>query len=415
MSLVTQILKAKMGRHVSPDEIIEPELDLLMLTDGTSLLASQNFLQLGSRIKDPGKIVIVYDHYSPSNKIESANYHNLVRAFAKEHCIKNLYDCGVGISHQVLPELGYIKPGMFIIGGDSHSTTYGAFGAFSVGMGATDLAVSMASGRTWIRVPWTKRVELSGKKGPSIFGKDVILKVIGKIGSDGANYESLEFGGPAMDELSLASKMSMANMSVETGAKNGIMFPDKKVSKLTGTKIKLKDYDEEGYEITLDIDMPIEPQVACGTAVDNVKGISEVAGTSVDQVYIGSCTNGRYEDLLVAARIMKGHKVRARTLVSPASRMTYQRALKDGLIETLVDSGCMILPPSCGPCIGIHQGVLGDREVCFSTTNRNFKGRMGSLTSSIYLGSAASAAATAIEGVITDPTGLFKPITEAGI
>ena len=415
MSLVTQILKAKMGRKVHPDDIVEPKIDLLMLTDGTSLLASQNFLQLGARIKDPRKIVVVYDHYSPSNKPESSNYHNMVRTFAKEHGIKNLHDCGVGISHQVLPELGYVRPGMFIIGGDSHSTTYGAFGAFSVGMGATDLAVSMASGTTWIRVPWTVRVELTGKKGPAIFGKDVILHVIGKIGSDGANYKSLEFGGPAMDELSLASRMSMSNMSVETGAKNGIMFPDKKVLKFTGTKTKLKDYDEEGYEITVDIDMPTEPQVACGTAVDNVKGISEVAGTPMDQVYIGSCTNGRYEDLLVAAKIMKGHHVKARTLVSPASRMTFQRALKDGLISTLVDSGCMILPPSCGPCIGIHQGVLGDGEACFSTTNRNFKGRMGSLKSSIYLGSAASAAATAIEGVITDPTGLFKPIKETGI
>lgn len=288
MSLVTQVLKAKTGRKVGPDEIVEPDIDLLMLTDGTSLLASQNFLQLGSRIRDPKKIVIVYDHYSPSNKIESSNYHNMVRSFAREQGIKNLYDCGEGISHQVLPELGYVKPGMFIVGGDSHSTTYGAFGAFSVGMGATDLAVSMASGSTWIRVPWTVRVELAGKKGPSIFGKDVILKVIGKIGADGANYKSLEFGGPALDELSLASKMSMANMAVETGAKNGIMFPDRKVAKLTGSKTRLKDYDEEGYEITLDMDMPSEPQVACGTSVDNVKGISEVAGTPVDQVYIGS-------------------------------------------------------------------------------------------------------------------------------
>lgn len=415
MSLVTQILSKKLGEEVKPDDIVEPELDLLMLTDGTSLIASQNFKKLDKELFDPDRIVIVYDHYCPSNKIQSSNYHNLVREFNRQQGINNFYDCGVGIAHQVLPEEGFIKPGMIITGGDSHTTTQGAFGAFSVGMGATDMAISMASGKTWIKVPWTLKADMAGEMAPGLFGKDAVLKIIGEIGLAGATYRSVEFTGQAIQDLSLPGKMTVCNMAVEMGAKNGIIQPNAEVEEFTRGRFDFDPEDDFGYKEEFQIPAPQEPQVACGISVDDVKGISEVQGTEVDQVYIGSCTNGRYEDLKAAALILKGKEVKTRTLVIPASRKTYLRALETGVLETLIKAGCMVQTPSCGPCIGIHQGVLGDDEVCFSTTNRNFKGRMGSATSQIYLGSAASAAAAALTGKITDPTGMFEPFKEAGI
>jgi len=414
MSLTTQIISRKVGRSVAVDDIVEPVLDLLMLTDGTSLLSSKNFKQLETPLYDPDRVVIVYDHYCPSHKVQNANFHNMVRTFVKEYKIKNFFDCGVGISHQVLPEEGFVKPGMFICGGDSHTTTQGAFGAFSVGMGATDLSISMASGKTWIKVPWTIRAQVEGQLLPHIFGKDVILSVIKKIGLAGATYKSVEFSGPVVEELSLASRMTMCNMAVEMGGKNGIIYPDEKVTAYTGVTSDLVEDDQDAYEKTVTIRSPEVPQVACGTSVDNVKDITEVAGTPVDQVLIGSCTNGRYEDLKSAADVLKGKQVKVRTFVFPASKRTYLHALETGVIEALVKAGCMVQGPSCGPCIGIHQGVLGDDEVCFSTTNRNFRGRMGPASSSVFLGSAASAAATALSGEITDPTGLAEFTREEG-
>jgi methanogen homoaconitase large subunit len=408
MSLTTQIIERNIGAPVTPDDIVEPAPDMLMLTDGTSLLSSQNFKKLDSELVDQERIAIIYDHYCPSHKVQNADFHNLVREFVKEYRIENFYDCGVGIAHQVLPEEGLVKPGMFICGGDSHTTTQGAFGAFSVGMGATDMSISMASGKTWIKVPWTIRVRMDGAVPDHIFGKDAVLAIIKQIGLAGATYKSVEFCGTAVESFSLSSRMTMCNMAVEMGAKNGIIYPDEKVTAFTGVSCDLIRDDGKAYEKTVEVAVPSEPQVACGTSVDDVKDISSVAGVKVDQVLIGSCTNGRFEDLRSAAEVLKGKEVAVRTYVFPASKKTYLKALDSGVMHTLVEAGCMVQGPSCGPCIGIHQGVLGEEEVCFSTTNRNFRGRMGPPSSTVYLGSAASAAATALNGEIRSPVGLCE-------
>jgi 3-isopropylmalate dehydratase large subunit len=339
--------------------------------------------------------MVVFDHYCPSNSIENSNIHNQIRKFVKNQGIKYFFDCGNGICHQVFAETKPVKPYSVIVGGDSHTTTYGALGMFAVGMGATDIAVTLSTGRTWLRVPEAYRVVINGRMKKGVYAKDIILGIIKKLGVGGANYMSVEFDGSAVKKLSMDSRLTLCNMITETGAKNSIICADEKTGKHFGRK-----NIGDNYEKMFESEPPAEPLVACPHSVGNVKPVREV-DAEIDQVFIGSCTNGRYEDLRLAANILKNRRVRVRTIISPASRNIYIRCLKDGFIKIFVQAGCVILPPSCGPCIGVHSGVLGKDEVCLSTGNRNFRGRMGA--GRIYLCSPATAASSAVNGEITDP------------
>ncbi|HQH45894.1 MAG TPA: 3-isopropylmalate dehydratase large subunit, partial [Candidatus Aminicenantes bacterium] len=350
-------------------------------------------------------------HIVPAADEKYAQNHKTIREFVREQGLPHFYDIQNGVCHQVLPESGFALPGLVIMGSDSHTTTYGAFGAFAAGIGRTEAASIWATDEIWLRVPETLRVEFSGRFPKDVTAKDAILKLIGDQGADRANYEAVEFAGPAAGEFGLSSRMTLANMAAEMGAKNGYFEPDA----LTVAWLKARTLREfevvvsdpgAAYEAVLPFDLStLEPQVACPHTVDNVKPVRDVAGTPVQQVLIGTCTNGRVEDLAIAARIVKGRKVHpgTRTLVLPASRAVYLEALRNGSIETLSEAGCVILNPGCGPCLGAHQGLLAAGEAVLSTSNRNFRGRMGSRDSAIYLASPATAAASALEGKITDP------------
>ncbi|HWQ19295.1 MAG TPA: aconitase/3-isopropylmalate dehydratase large subunit family protein, partial [Methanotrichaceae archaeon] len=309
--------------------------------------------------------------------------------------------------HQVFPEQGFAMPGKLIVGADSHSCTYGAFGAFATGVGATDMAEIYSRGRLWFKVPETIGIKITGKPKPYVSAKDLILKIIGDIGADGATYNAVEFFGPTIDDMSISGRMTICNMGVEMGAKAAIVPPDKKTDAYLKGRAR-EEYrpvfsDPGSYDSELEYDITdLEPQIAYPCRVDNVKPVSEFEGTKIDQVFIGTCTNGRLEDLEIAARIIKGHKVTARTLVIPASREVLIEALKKGIIEILVEAGAMIAPPGCGPCLGAHMGVLAEGEVCLATSNRNFPGRMGK-GGLVYLASPATAASSAIKGYITAP------------
>lgn len=395
MSLTQQILSRKIGRNVEPGEIVECNVDFLMMHDGSAFIALKNFEKIGKKIFDRNKIMVVFDHYCPSNSIENSNIHNQIRKFVKNQGIKYFFDCGNGICHQVFVETKPVKPYSVIVGGDSHTTTYGALGMFAVGMGATDIAVTLATGRTWFRVPEAYKVVINGRMRKGVYAKDIILDIIKNLGVGGANYMSVEFDGPVVKNLSMDSRLTLCNMIAETGAKNCIIDVDENTWKHSGGKNR-----GDNYEKVFEFEQPAEPLVACPHSVGNVKSVREVEA-EIDQVFIGSCTNGRYEDMRVAANILKNRRVKMRTIISPASRSIYIRCLKDGLIKIFMQAGAVVLPPSCGPCMGVHSGVLGKDEVCLSTGNRNFRGRMGA--GKIYLCSPATAASSAVNGEITDP------------
>lgn len=373
------IISARAGREVSPGDIIRINVDRVMLHDGAAI-AVKNFEEIAGKVFDPNKIIVIFDHLCPANNAEAANLQDYLRSFVEEHGIK-FYDCGHGICHQVMVEEGFVSPGEVIVGSDSHTTMYGALGAFAVGLGASDIAGVLASGETWFRVPEALGIEVKGELKKGVYAKDLIMKIIGEVGQGGANYKAVEFYGT--ESLSLSSRLTICGMAAEMGAKNAIV-------------------GEGSGEVSMEVEPPSSPMVAFPHRPDNVKGVEEAEGIGVDQVFIGSCTNGRLEDLMEAARILK-EKVRVRTLIAPASRRIYLEALSLGLMETFLRAGCTILPPGCGPCLGGHQGVLGDDEVSFSTSSRNFRGRQGSRKAKIYLGSPATAAATALKGEITDP------------
>jgi len=409
-TFVEKIFSKKIGSEVKAGEMVEVEPDVAMSHDNTAdiLLKFKDIRK--DRVYNPDNHVIILDHMTPApNELSAAN-HKSVREFVKTYGIKNFYDVNTGICHQVLPEEGFALPGRIIVGTDSHTTTYGAFGAFSTGIGRSEMAVIFATGKIWFRIPESQKIIVTGNLPEDIAAKDIVLHIIGDIGSDGALYQSIEFYGDAISALSISGRMTISNMSVEMGAKNGFMEPDEKVVHWLENRAKGEfniiraDPDAE-YESERVYDVSnLEPQIACPHTVDNVKPVSEVRGISIDQAFLGSCTNGRLEDLEAAAAVLKGNKIHkdVRFLVYPASRNTFREALKRGYISTLAEAGAAIMNPGCGPCLGAHGGVLSAGECCISTTNRNFKGRMGSAKAEVYLASPASVAAAAIAGEIVD-------------
>jgi len=395
-------------RMAEPGEIVEAEIDYAMSHDGTSVLAIRSFQEMGSeRVWDPDRVVVPYDHIVPANNETAADLQREVRGWVREQKISHFFDCGTGVCHQVFPEQGFALPGTLLVGADSHSCTYGAFGAFGTGVGATDMAEIYSAGRLWFRVPETIGVKVVGRLAPFVSAKDIALQVIGDLGADGATYKAVEYIGPAIEGLSISGRMTLCNLGVEMGAKAAIVPPDDKTddwlhgrARQPYTKVFS---DPDSYQQQYDYDITeLEPQVAAPFRVDNVRPVSELAGLEIDQAFIGTCTNGRLEDLEAAARILKGKRVRARTLVIPASREVLLDALKKGIIQTLVEAGAMIGPPGCGPCLGAHMGVLAEGEVCVSTSNRNFPGRMGK-GGLVYLASPATVAASALQGRLAAP------------
>ncbi len=403
-------------KKVYAGEFVDADIDLAMSHDNT-VLVSTIFNEIGvKKVWNPDKIVVVLDHRTPANTSKTAENHKIIREFIKEQNITNFFDIGEGICHQVLPENGFVCPGMLIVGSDSHTTTYGAFGAFGTGIGATDMAAVWTKGKLWFKVPETLRFNVSGTLSRYVSAKDVILHIIGKIGADGANYKSCEFYGERIENMSIDGRMCISNQAMEMGAKVAIIPPDKKTVDYVASKANVKfdvvysDKDAE-YEKIYSFDITdIEPQIACPDKVDNVKPVSDMAGTEIHQAVLGSCTNGRLEDLAVAAEILKGKTIskNVRMIIVPASRQIYLKAIKKGYIQTFLSAGATVVNPGCGPCLGLHQGVLAEREVVISSTNRNFKGRMGAPSAEIYLGSPATVAASSLKGEITNPRDVIK-------
>ncbi|MBB6401335.1 methanogen homoaconitase large subunit [Methanococcus maripaludis] len=417
MTLAEKIISKNVGKNVYAKDSVEINVDIAMTHDGTTPLTVKAFEQISDKVWDNEKIVIIFDHNIPANTSKAANMQVITREFIKKQGIKNYYLDGEGICHQVLPEKGHVKPNMIIAGADSHTCTHGAFGAFATGFGATDMGYVYATGKTWLRVPETIRVNVTGEN-ENISGKDIILKTCKEVGRRGATYMSLEYGGNAVHNLSMDERMVLSNMAIEMGGKAGIIEADdttykylenagvsrEEILELKKNKITV-DESEEDYYKTIEFDITdLEEQVACPHHPDNVKGVSEVEGTELNQVFIGSCTNGRLNDLRIAAKYLKGKKVseNTRLIVIPASKSIFKEALNEGLIDIFVDSGALICTPGCGPCLGAHQGVLGDGEVCLATTNRNFKGRMGNTNAQVYLSSPKIAAKSAVKGYITN-------------
>jgi 3-isopropylmalate/(R)-2-methylmalate dehydratase large subunit len=408
-TLVEKIIAQRTGREARAGEFVVAPVDLLLVHEGTGPLALEQFEALGR--ESPATTALLFcDHAAPSPRKELANVQKRLRTFAVERGA-HLFEPGSGICHQVVAEQ-WAKPGQIIIGADSHTCTAGALGAFATGMGSTDVATAMALGETWLMIPPTVRIEIEGQLPPLVLAKDIILHLIGLLGADGAIYKALEFGGVAVENMSIAERMTLCNMAVEAGAKTGLCAADETTHRFLEDQRRGDDYvplspdPDASYERLVELDVSaLSPQVAFPHFVDNVRSVVQAEGISIDQVFIGTCTNGRLSDLRIAASILKGHRVhpRLRLLVGPASRRVYLDALREGLIETFVEAGAVILPPGCGPCVGVHQGILADGEHCLSTQNRNFQGRMGNPQGEIFLASPATAAATAVRGKITDP------------
>jgi 3-isopropylmalate/(R)-2-methylmalate dehydratase large subunit len=405
------------GREVWPGDLVEVSVDVVLANDITAPIAIQEFGRLGvDRVFDAERVVLVADHFVPNKDIKSAEQCKAMRAFARAQGLAHYYDAGrMGIEHVLLPDLGLVVAGDLVVGADSHTCTYGALGAFATGMGSTDIAVAMATGQIWMRVPETMRIVYHGALRPWVGGKDLILFTIGQLGVSGALYKSIEFTGPAVEALSMAGRFTMSNMAIEAGAKAGLFAPDDVTrAYLDGRAarpyvVHLADSDAQ-YAQVLEIDVGlIEPQVAFPFSPENARPVSEAGEVWIDQVVIGSCTNGRLEDLRVAAEILKGRSVHpdVRCIVIPGSQQVYVEALREGLLEVFVESGAAVSTPTCGPCLGGHMGVLAAGERAVSTTNRNFRGRMGHVESEVYLAGPAVAAASAIKGRIMGPQEVF--------
>ena len=406
-----KILGLKAQREVQAGEVVTVSPDYILSHDNSAAIIKE-FRKLGVKdVMSTQKLVIILDHVVPAALEKYALNHKIIREFVSAQKIQNFFDISSGICHQVFSENGFALPGKLILGADSHTTSYGAFGAFAAGIGRSEVATLWATDEIWLRVPETIKIEIEGELPAGVYAKDVILKIIGEEGADRANYKAVEFTGEAVKKFSLASRLVLANMAAEMGAKNGYFEPDEETLRwLKGRakdKFKVISSDPDArYEAVLNYNISsLEPQVACPHTVDNVKPITEAEGKEFHQAVIGTCTNGRLEDLEIAARVLKGKKVHpnVRALIIPASRQEYLHALKKGILEILAEAGCVILNPGCGPCLGAHQGVLAPGEVALSTANRNFKGRMGSREAQIYLASPATVAASSIEGKITDP------------
>lgn len=411
-TFVEKVLARKAGLDsVVPGQILTVKPDKLLTHDNTSAIAGQ-FRKIGvSKMADPDISVIVLDHVTPAANETYAASHKATREFVAEQGIKAFYDIGEGICHQVLPEKGHAWPGAVIVGSDSHTPTYGAFGAFSAGIGRTEAAAVMATGKIWLRVPESLKIVVNGQLPERVSAKDVILHIIGDLGADVATYRAVEFTGQTIRQMSVAGRMVLTNMAAEMGAKSGVVEPDEKTRAWLQGRVK-NGYEEiladpdAAYERVVEYDVSgLTPQVAKPHTVDNVVPVTEVVGTRIDQALIGTCTNGRLEDLEAAAEILRGKHIapQVRLLVLPASRETLLAAIERGTISDLVAAGATLLNPGCGPCLGAHEGCMAPGEVTISTANRNFKGRMGSKEAFTYLGSPATVAASALSGVITDP------------
>ena len=416
MTMTQKILAAHAGLdHVEAGQLIMADLDVVMANDITGPMAIPVFRQMADKVYDKEKVVLVPDHFTPNKDIKSAENAKSLREFAKEQELTHYYEVGqMGIEHAILPEKGIVVAGECIIGADSHTCTYGALGAFSTGMGTTDIATGMATGQIWFKVPGAIKFVLTGKPSRYVSGKDIIIHIIGKIGVDGALYKSMEFTGDGIANLSMDDRFTMANMAIEAGAKNGI-FPvdalaEAYIKEHSDKEYKIYTADEDAvYDEVVEIDLSeVRPTVAFPHLPGNAKTIDEIEAMEpikIDQVVIGSCTNGRMEDMRRAAAILKGHKVHpdVRVMVIPATQKIYKQCIKEGLVDIFIDAGCSFNTPSCGPCMGGHMGVLAAGEKCVSTTNRNFVGRMGHVDSLIYLASPETAAASAIAGYIANP------------
>jgi 3-isopropylmalate/(R)-2-methylmalate dehydratase large subunit len=414
MTITEKILAAHAGRdEVSPGELVDVEVDVIMGHDLSTPLAVHEMKKIGARkVFDPEKIVLVPDHFTPNKDLKAAEACRIVREFAKEQGISHYFEIGeMGIAHALLPEQGLVVPGDVVVGGDSHSCSYGAVGAFATGIGSTDLAAAMLTGSIWLKVPESMKVILRGKLKNWVSAKDLILHIIGDIGVDGALYMAMEFTGEVIDQLPMSGRLTIANMTVEAGAKNGIFAVDGVTKEYLSGRAKrpCRVFESDGdarYTVTKEYDVTnLEPTVAFPHSPGNVKPVSEARSIAIDQVVIGSCTNGRIEDLRIAAEVLKGHKTApgVRLLVIPATQEIYRQAMREGLFEVFLHARAAISTPTCGPCVGGHMGVLAKGEKAVSTTNRNFIGRMGHPESEVYLANPAVAAASAVKGRIAHP------------
>jgi len=411
-----KIISEHAGREVHAGEFVVAKVDVVMAQDGTGPLSVGELKKMGmEKVFDKENSILFIDHASPSSRKELSNSQKLLREFSKKTGAY-LSDIGEGVCHQRLVE-DWVNPGDLVVGADSHTCTSGALGAFSTGMGSTDIALAFALGKVWLKVPETHKFIIKGKLPLGVYSKDIILNIIGKIGADGATYKAMEFEGETIEDLSMSSRFVITNMAIEAGGKTGLIAPDE----ITRRYLKSRDREDKFREIKSDSDADfenvieidvnkLEPSVAFPHTVDNVKGISEIDDIKMDQVFIGTCTNGRLEDLRIAASILKGKKRHpdTRLIVVPSSKEVFLEALQEGLIEVFIEAGAAVESPGCGPCVGIHKGILADGERVLSTQNRNFLGRMGNPKGFIYLGSPATAAASAIEGKIADPRRYLK-------
>ncbi len=410
-TLAEKIIGAHVGRDVKPGEIVVTGVDVCALQDGTGPLAIDQLEEFGLvRAHNPEKTVLFIDHAAPSPRKELSNAHMSLRAFAAATGAV-LSEINEGVCHQRLVE-SFVSPGDILIGADSHTCTSGALAAFATGMGSTDVGIGIATGKTWLRVPQTLRVVMTGGFRPGVYAKDLMLHLIGEIGADGATYMALEFTGPGAEAMTMSERFTLCNMAVEAGAKTGLFASDEKTRAWLEEHGRGAAFQELAvdagaeYTRTVRIDAgQLEPTVAAPHTIDNTQTVAEAAGTKVDQVYIGTCTNGRIEDLRIAADVLRGRQRHpaTRLIVTPASRSVYVQAAAEGLLGVFAEAGALVTGPGCGACVGVHGGILGDGEVCLATQNRNFQGRMGNAEAFIWLGSPATAAATAIAGEIVDP------------
>src|SRR2546421_2744356 len=410
-TLTEEIFTRRLGRPVHAGEIVVAPVDYAMAHDVTGPLAIEAFRQLEVPLWDPDRVIFVFDHILPANTVAAAGLHRQVREFAAEFGVKHVFQ--EGICHQVMVEKGFVRPGGIVVGADSHSTTYGALGCFSAGFGSTDIAVTFATGRTWFRIPETIRINLRGALPPGVFPKDLALQVIRRLGAEGANYLAVEWGGEAVEAMIVDDRLTLANLTVDFGGKAGLCEPDEQTRAYLGDA-EIADLRPVGpeYRAVIEVDAEgLEPQIACPPAIDNVKDLSDVEGTRLDEVFVGSCTNGRIEDLAVVASYFQGRQVHpnTRTIVVPASKAVYMEALSRGYIKTFMEAGALVMNAGCGPCLGRQHGVLGPGQRPLSTSNRTFPARMGSAQAEIYLANPAVAAASALAGAIADPRLLPVP------
>lgn len=408
-TLIEKIVMKNTGMDfVKPGDIVTVNVDRVMIHDIFIPFVKEKFEEMGfTKLWDPEKVVLIYDHLVPTSAVEDVRHFKIGDEFIKKYGLVH-YHRADGICHQLMPEMGYAKPGNIVFGTDSHTTTYGCVGCFSSGVGYTEMASIIGTGQMWIKVPQTIKIVINGKLADNVRSKDIILRIIGDLRADGATYKTLEFSGSTIDEMSIASRMTMSNMAIEAGAKAALFAPDEKTCEYSKVKMEdvawLKADDDANYCQVLEYKAEdFVPVVACPSQVDNIKPVDEVAGTKLDQVFIGSCTNGRLEDLKTAADIIRGKKVApfVRLIVTPASRSIYREAIKAGYIKDLVEAGAIVTQPGCGLCCGRACGILTDGERVLATNNRNFLGRMGTAKVEIFLGSPATAAASAVAGVIT--------------